>query len=284
MKRVHSLAAFAILYAGGLFLALPGSVASAQTSDTVPEELEGVGVIEHLGDAIPLDLTFCNEAGTEVALREYFTGGRPVMLTMNYYSCPMLCTLQLNGLIDALQDLAWTPGKEFELVTVSINPRETPQLATLKKQNYMKEYGRPEAAPGWHFLTGREENIKRLAEAVGFEYKYDEATNQYSHVAALMILTPDAHLARYLYGVMYEPKTLRLSLLEAAEGKIGSAADQILLFCFHFDTAQGRYTLAAVNLVRAAAVLTVVVLGVALGALWLRRNQDQQASLEEPHP
>jgi protein SCO1/2 len=256
--------------------------AAAQRADQAPEELEGVDIVEHLGDTIPLDLPFTDENGKEITLQKYFQQGRPVILTLNYYTCPMLCTLQLNGLVDTLQELEWTPGQEFEIVTASINPRETPQLAKLKKQNYIKEYGRPSAAPGWHFLTGKEGNIEKLADTVGFEYKYDEETNQYIHAAALIIMTPEGKIARYLYGVMYDPKTLRLSLLEASEGEIGSTLDQVILYCFHYDAEKGTYAPAAMNIVRAVAILTASVLGIVLITLWLREARKNQHPAEEP--
>jgi protein SCO1/2 len=262
-----------------LILCLP---AAAQRADQSPEELEGVDIVEHLGETIPLDLSFTDEDGKEITLRDYFHKGRPVILTLNYYSCPMLCTLQLNGLVDTLQELQWTPGQEFEIVTATINPRETPQLAKLKKQNYIKDYGRPSAASGWHFLTGKEENIKKLADAVGFEYKYDEKTNQYIHAAALIILTPEGKIGRYLYGVMYEPKTLRLSLLETSEGEIGSTLDRFVLYCFHYDAEKGTYAPAAMNIVRAVAILTASVLGILLISLWLREARKTRHPAEEP--
>ena len=166
--------------------------APAQRQEPLPPELEGVGITEKLDARVPLDLEFLDEAGNTVPLRKYFDGSRPVMLTLNYYSCPMLCTLQLNGLIAGLQDLAWTPGREFEMVTVSINPLETPELARLKKQTYLEAYGRPGAAAGWHFLVGSEGNIKRLADAVGFGYRYNEQRKEYAHAAAVMLTFPVA--------------------------------------------------------------------------------------------
>jgi len=254
----------------------------AQTADRTPQEIEDIDTVEHLGDTVPLDLTFTDENGKEVALREYFKEQRPVILTLNYYSCPMLCTLQLNGLADALQDLEWTPGQEFEIVTVSINPRETPQLAKLKKQNYIKEYGRPSAAPGWHFMTGKEENIRKLADAVGFRYKYDEDGDQYIHEAVLTVLAPDGVITRYLYGVMYEPKTLKLALLEGADGKIGSTIDRVILYCFHYDAAKGKYAPAAMNIMRAAGVLTAGLLTVVLLTFFLREARKKKRPAEEP--
>ena len=244
--------------------------APAQRQEPLPPELEGVGITEKLDARVPLDLEFLDEAGNTVPLRKYFDGSRPVMLTLNYYSCPMLCTLQLNGLIVGLQDLAWTPGREFEMVTVSINPLETPELARLKKQTYLEAYGRPGAAAGWHFLVGREENIRRLADAVGFGYRYNEQRKEYAHAAAVMLTTPDGRLARYLYGVEYPTRTLRLGLAEAGEGVVGTAADQFLLYCFHYDAKANSYVMAATTVMQAGGLLTMLLLGGWLVARWVR--------------
>jgi protein SCO1/2 len=239
-----------------------------------------VGIEEHLDRSIPLDLAFVDETGRDISLRDYFGRGRPVVLTLNYYSCPMLCTLILNGLVDALREIDLTPGKEFELVTLSFNPTETPTLARLKKQNYLSSYGRPEAAPGWHFLVGREDQIRALTDAVGFHYKWNAEQKQYVHQAAIFVLTPDGKLSRYLYGVMFEPRTLKLSILEAGKGKIGSALDAIVLYCFHYDASAGKYSVAAARIMRLGGVLTVIGLGAVLSTLWLRdrKRRDSLAS------
>lgn len=262
----------------GYLIAAAAGRAFGQPNDAVPKETEGVGVTEHPGAVLPLELMFRDENGRDVRLKDYFAGSRPVILTLNYYRCPMLCTLQLNGLVDALRRMEWTPGRQFEIVTVSIDPLETPPLARLKKQNYMKEYGRPEAAKGWHFLTGREENIRRLAATVGFEYRYDRETDQYVHAAALFVCTPEGRVSRYLYGILYDPTTLRLSLVEAAEGRMRSTVDRILLYCFHYDSAKGRYAPAAMNLMRAGGVATVLILGGVLAAYWRREAARRKAS------
>jgi protein SCO1/2 len=201
-----------------------------------------------------------------------------VLLTLNYYKCPMLCTLQLNGLVEGLKELDWTPGQEFELVTLSINPLETPSLARLKKQSYIKEYGRPSAAAGWHFLTGVEDNIRRLADTLGFGYRYDEEQEQYAHAAALFLITPDGRVARYLYGIEYPARELRLALLEAADGTIGSAIDQLILFCFHYDPSTRRYAPVAMNIMRVGGGLTAVLLGTTLGLFWVRDARRRRRS------
>jgi len=255
--------------------------AAAQRKEPLPKDLEGVGITEHPGARLPLDLDFTDEAGRTVRLGDYFPGDRPVILTLGYYRCPMLCTLVLNGLVDGLKDLAWTPGRQFEIVTVSIDPLETPTLAKLKKENYLAEYGRAGAAAGWHFLTGREESIRKLADAVGFGYRYVKENGQFAHPTAIFVATPDGRMGRYLYGVLYQPKTLRLALIEAGEGKIGTTTDRLLLYCFHYDAREGRYVVAAANLMRFGGVATVLVVGVWLLAAW--RHGAHETRPGRPH-
>lgn len=265
-------------------LASARPAAAVQRQEPLPKELEGVGITEKLGASLPLDLEFVDEAGQAVRLSEYFAKGRPVILTLNYYSCPMLCTLMLNGLIDGLRELKWTPGQEFEVVTVSINPLEAPTLARLKKQTYMEYYERPAAAAGWHFLTGRERDIRALADAVGFGYTWVEARREYAHPAAVMLASPDGRVVRYLYGVMYEPKDLRLAIAEAGEGKVGSTAEQILLYCFHYDAEEGRYVIAASNLMRAGGLATAAIFGSWLFVWWRRSTRRRDAGVAESAP
>lgn len=273
-----------LLVVTGLLATCLARTASGQRAEPLPPALTGVGITEHLNEPIPLDLQFTDEDGRRVTLADYFDGEHPVILTLNYYRCPMLCTLQLNGLIDGLNRLAWIPGQQFEIVTVSFDPAEKPALAKLKKQNYMGSYGRPEAARGWHFLTGDEANIKTLTDTLGFSYRWDEGSKQWLHAAAVYVCTPTGRTSRYLYGVMYEPQDLRLALVEAGQGKIGSALDQIILFCFHYDAEAGRYAPAAWNIMRATGVLTVIVLGTILTLLWIRDSRRSKRSLPEPDP
>ncbi|HSL18785.1 MAG TPA: SCO family protein [Methylomirabilota bacterium] len=264
-----------LLAVAALWLTAAGP-AAAQLANQVPEELQEVGVEEHLDAKLPLDLEFRDEHGQVVKLGDYFDGDKPVILTLNYYKCPMLCGLQLNGLLDGLKELEWTPGQEFELVTVSINPLETPALAAEKKQNYISRYGRPSAAKGWHFLTGREPEIRRLAETLGFGYTYDRSTGEYAHAAAIMVATPDARVARYLYGIEYPPRRLRLALLEASEGEIGNTLDQLIMYCFHYDPSSRRYSPVAMNIMRLGAGATAIVLGLTLGGYWLREARRRR--------
>jgi protein SCO1 len=256
---------------------LPAQTARAQRTEPLPKELEGVGIVEHLDGKLPLDLKFTDETGREVSLGDYFNKDRPVLLTLVYFRCPMLCTLVLNGLIDAMKQIEMTPGKEFELVTVSFDPTETATLAKFKKQNYLTEYGRPEAAPGWHFLVGGEAEVHALTDAVGFGYRWNEEQKQYVHQAAIYVVTPDGRLSRYLYGVMFDPRTLKLSILEAGKGKIGSTLDQIVLYCFHYDASSGKYAPAAVRIMRAGGILTILILGSVLSTLWVRDRRRRRS-------
>jgi len=256
-----------------LLIAVP---AAAQLADQVPDQLEEVGIEEHLDAKVPLNLEFRNEVGEVVTLGDYFDGTKPVILTLNYYKCPMLCGLQLNGLLEGLRDLEWTPGQEFELVTVSINPLETPALATEKKQNYIKRYERPSAAAGWHFLTGREPEIQQLASTLGFGYTYDRETGEYAHAAAIFLATPDGRVARYLYGIEYPERRLRLALMEASAGEIGSTVDQLIMYCFHYDATSRRYSPVAMNIMRLGGGATAVILGLTIGANWLRDRRRRR--------
>ncbi len=245
----------------------------------MPAALDEVGIEEHLDAGLPLDLEFVDEDGNTVRLGDYFDGRRPVILTLNYYRCPMLCGLQLNGVVDGLEQMDWTPGVEFEMVTVSINPLETPELAAAKKQNYLKRYQRPAAARGWHFLTGKEVDIRRLAEAVGFGYRYDPETDQYAHAAAIFVSTPDGRVARYLYGIEYPQRKMKLALMEASEGRIGGPLDQLIMYCYHYDPSSRRYAPVAMNIMRLGGGATALVFGLALAAFWvreIRRKKHEQ--------
>jgi len=236
-----------------------------------PAVLKNVGIDQHLDAALPLDLSFRNEAGESVQLGQYF-GRKPVILALVYYECPMLCTLTLNGLASALKVLSFNAGDEFDVVAVSINPLETPALAAAKKQAYLGRYGRPATANGWHFLTGDAAAIARLADAVGFRYVYVPEQKQYAHAAGITLITPQGRIARYFFGVEFAPRDLRLGLVEASENKIGSPVDQLLLYCFHYDPATGKYGAVAMNMVRLGGVVTVLALGTFM-VVMLRRER-----------
>lgn len=262
-------------------LALAGALASpaaGQLLEDAPAPLEGVGITEHLDAPLPLDLTFRNEAGETVALGEYFEEGKPVILNLVYFNCPMLCNVFLDGFLAALEELDWTPGREFRIVTVSIDPQDDPEGARIKRDFYVKRLGRPEAVEGWHFLTGADENIRKLADVIGFGYRYDEEKREYLHSAGLFVATPGGRISRYLYGVMFDPTTLRLTLVEASEGGIGSTMDQVLLFCFAYDHTEGRYGPAALNLVRAGGALTACVLGLFIALHWRRETARKKSA------
>ena len=257
-------------------VALGFQLAAAQRADLVPDDLDDVGIEERLEAQVPLDLRFTDEAGQPVVLADYFGTDKPVVLTMIYYRCPMLCTLVLDGLVDAMREIDWVPGREFEVVTVSIDPREKPKLAVQKKQGYLASFGKPEAGAGWHFLTGDADSIEALTDAVGFRYQYVEQTDEYAHAAALIVLTPDGVVSRYLYGVRHDPRTVRLSLVEASEGRIGSATDKILLYCYRYDAQEGRYAPVAMRIMQLGGMLVAVVLGAMLLTFWLREARQKR--------
>jgi protein SCO1/2 len=253
---------------GPLSVPPPGKAATEQ----IPM-LKDVGIDQKLNAQIPLGLTFSDERGQEVTLGQYF-GKRPVVLALVYYDCPMLCTYVLNGLTGSLEGIAFKAGKEFEVVVVSFDPGETPALAAEKKQFFLKRYGHPDAEPSVHFLTGREASIRALTNGVGFRFAYDSQIDQFAHPAAITILTADAHISRYLYGIEFSPRDLKLALVEASEGRIGSLVDQALLFCYHYDPETGKYGLVILNFVRLAGALTVVGLGGSV--FWSVRRERRQ--------
>lgn len=247
--------------------------------EALPKPLEGVGIDEHLDTELPLDLEFTDERGERVRLRDYFDGRVPVILTLNYSDCPMLCSLELNGLVTSMKEIDWSLGKEYRVVTVSIDPKETPDKARLTKQRYLTQYGRPGSEHGWSFLVGSEQNIHTLADAVGFRYRYIPEKKEYYHAAALALATPDGRIGRYLYGIEFHPRTLRLGLTESGEGKIGSAMDQLILFCSMYDSREGSYALVASRVMTIGALVTLVLLAGLLGLLWsaeLRKKRRAQ--------
>jgi protein SCO1 len=225
-----------------------------------PAVAERVGVDQRLDAQVPLDLEFKDERGNPVRLADFF-GRKPVVLSLVYYRCPGLCTMTLNGMSRSFKPLQFSAGREFEVVTVSIDPRETPALAAEKKSHYVRQYGREGADAGWHFLTGDQQNIEKLAKAVGFRYVYDEKTDQFAHGAAIMVLTPGGRLSRYFYGLEYSSRDLRWGLVEASEGRIGSLADAVNLLCYQYDPTTGKYGVPIMRALRGGAVLTVLGIG-----------------------
>lgn len=239
---------------------------------TLPNGLQDVGIDQKLDSQLPLDLMFRDEAGREVPLSTYFTSGKPVVLALVYYRCPMLCTQILSGLGASLKTMSLNPGQDFEVVSVSFDPKDTPETARARKETYIKRYNRPNTANGFHFLTGDEASIKALTEAVGFRYKYDPVTDQFAHASAVMVATPQGRLSRYFYGVEYAPRDIRLGLVEASQNKIGNPVDQILLFCFHYDPVTGKYGATAIALLRIFGAAFVLIGGACLLGM-LRREK-----------
>ena len=252
----------------GLVIFICGSssqgIASAQRRVSPPSNpppiLRDVGIDQKLNNQIPLDLLFRDETGSGVRLGKYF-GQKPVILVLAYYDCPMLCTMVLNGLLHSLKELRLNVGQQFEVVTVSFDPTEKPSLAAAKKAIYVGLYDRPGAGAGWHFLTGDEPSIHQLAQAVGFHYNYDPETRQYVHATGIMVLTPQGRLARYFYGIQYPAGNLRLGLVEASQGKIGSTVDEVLLYCSQYDPATGKYSVIISHVLKIAALVTILSLG-----------------------
>jgi len=235
-----------------------------------PPGLANVGIEQHLNEQIPPDLTFRDESGKTVRLGDYF-GKRPMILNLVYHNCPMLCGEVLSGLTSTLRVLRFDLGREFEVITVSFDPRETPQIAAEKKKQYLERYGRKGAEQGWHFLTGQQDAIAALTKSAGFQYEYDAKTNQFAHTTAIMVLTPKGKIAQYYYGVEYAPKDLRLGLIEASQNKIGNLVDQVLLYCYHYDPATGKYGAVIMRVVRLAGLATILSLG-AFIAIMFRRD------------
>jgi protein SCO1 len=244
-------------------------------SSLKPEQLKEVSFKQRLHEQLPLDARFKDEYGRDVTLGRYFNEERPVIVAFVYYQCPMLCMQVMNGISSSLRALTFTAGQEFDVVLVSFDPRDTPAAAAEKKRGHLKYWASENTSGGWHFLTGDEATIKRVADAAGFNYKWDAQTEQFAHVSGVLVATPEGKLARYFYGVEYSPKELRMALVEAGKGTIGSAIDELLLFCYHYDPETGRYGVMIMNLVRAAAVLTVASM---VGFIVMARRRDNTAA------
>lgn len=270
----------ACFLAGALGVAAPR--AAAQLSDPVqrigvrPDLLTNVGIDQKLNQQIPLDLTFRDENGKPVQIGKYF-GQKPVVLSLVYYDCPMLCTQVLSGMEASLRNISLNIGSDFNVVTVSIDPHEDAKLAHVKQELYTGVYGRPGASEGWHFLTGDEPQIKQLADSVGFRYAYDADSKQFAHASTIMVLTPEGKISKYFYGITYPSRDLRLGLVEASEGKIGTPVDAAMLFCYHYDPATGKYGLLVSRMIRGGGALTLLVLGTLIFFLFRNEHQNQKA-------
>lgn len=251
------------------------------TTTGLPPTLKKVGIEQKLNAQLPLDAEFKDESGKTVKLGEYFGKGRPVILALVYYECPMLCNEVLNGLTGSLKGISFDAGKDFDVVAISFDARENekPDLAKNKKASYLARYERKNAENGWHFLTGTQNEIDKVTGAVGFNYAFDEKTNQFAHAGGIVVATPEGKLSRYLYGIDYAPKDLKFSLMDSAEGKIGNPAEQLYLYCYHYDPSTGKYGLTILSVMRLAALATLGGLGLMLFVFW-RRNKNRAESLE----
>jgi len=247
-----------------------------QLSPGLPSELQNVAFEQRLGDPLPRDLVFLDETGRPVRVGDYL-GERPVVLVLAYFTCRVLCHEVLNGVASSLAVLKFDVGDQFDVLTVSFDPRDTPEAATAAKRGYLQRYGRPDTESGWHFLTGDEPAIRELTEAVGFRYEYDPRLDQFAHASGIVVVTPDGRLTRYFYGVEFAPRDLRLALVEAADNKIGNPVDQLLLYCFQYDPATGKYGAVVMNILRLAGAATVI--GLALLILLLRRRRPEQTEM-----
>jgi len=251
----------------------------APPANVRPPGLKNVGIVQRLNQQLPLDLTFHDETGKTVRLGDYF-GKKPVVLSFVYYRCPMLCPELLMGLESSLRVLRFNVGDQFQVVTVSFDPQDTPALAAAKKATIISRYKRPGAAEGWHFLTGSQESISALTQAAGFGYEYDRTTDQFAHATAIMVATPSGKLAQYYYGIDFPPRDLELALVQASNEKIGNLADAVILYCFHYDPAHGKYSLIISRIIKLSGVLTILSIGTVL-LLLFRRGPDHQVHKEK---
>jgi protein SCO1 len=246
-------------------------------SNGMPDALQKVGIDQKLGDQLPLDAAVKDESGKVDALGNYFKSGRPVIVAFVYYECPMLCNEVLNGLTGSLKGIGLHAGKDFDVIAVSFDARENekPELAKNKKASYMERYGRPGTENGWHFLTATQDSIDKITAAAGFKYEWDEKSQQFAHVGGIMITTPDGRLSRYFYGIDYAPNDIKFGLMDSAAEKIGNPAERLLLYCYHYDPASGKYGLAVLRVMRIASVATIAGIGLMLFVFW-RRNKSRQ--------
>ena len=242
---------------------------SGNVSTGLPPAVKDVGIDQRLNEQVPLDAVFKDDQGREVRLGEYFKG-KPVVLALIYYSCPMLCNQVLNGMLSSVRQVSFNAGEEYQIVAISFDSRETPALATAKKQTYVKAYNRASGNAGWHFLTGDDANIKRVTDAVGFRYKWDDKTNQFAHASGMFVLTPEGKLARYFYGIEYRPRDVRLGLVEASQSRIGTPVDTLMLYCYHYDPRTGKYGPVVMNIMKVAGVITI---GLIAGMLLMLRKR-----------
>lgn len=259
---------------------LTSQPAYAQLNREQPDALQNLGIDEHLGDYIPLDAKFADSNGDSVLLGDLLEDGKPVLLNPLYYECPMLCGLVLDGTINVIEDMVWKPGKEFIVISISIDPEEDAELAARSKENYLSQMDSTTKA-GWYFLTGKKSQIDKVVEAVGFRYKEIEDTGEFAHSAAIMLLSPDGKITRYLYGISYDEFNVRSALYESADGKIGNTIDKVVMYCYQYDPDSGSYAPVAINIMKLGGLATLIILGIFLGSLWLREKRKNQNSKTE---
>jgi protein SCO1/2 len=247
---------------------------SAGVSNGLPDQLQSVGIEQRLGESLPFDAKFKNEDGKEIALGDLFRSGRPVILALVYYECPMLCNQVLNGLSGSMKGMSLDPGKDYDVIAISFDARENdkPGLAANKRQSYIDRFDRKGTESGWHFLTGDQASIDAVTKAAGFKYEWDEKSNQFAHASGVMVVTPEGRLSHYFYGIDYAPKDLKLGLVEAADKKIGSVTDKLLLYCYHYDPSTGKYGFAVLSAMRIGGIVTLLGMG-AMGFVFWRRNK-----------
>lgn len=265
---------------------VPNDTAIDPGPPNLPPELADIGVDEHLDAQVPLDATFKDETGKPVQLGDYVDGKRPILLVLAYHTCPVLCSLVQNAVLDGIKEVGWSVGVDYDIVTLSIDPRDTVAAAAEKKTAMIAGYGRPGAAKGWHFLVGDAQNISRVATAIGWKYHYDERQGQFAHPSAVTLLKPSGRVARYLYGIEFSPQDLKLGLLEASEGKSVSTVDRIVLYCYHYDPQDRKYSLVAMHLMQVAGGVTLVLLSGLLGALFYggRKKSPKDGPKSSPPP
>ncbi|MDX1586385.1 MAG: SCO family protein [Balneolaceae bacterium] len=251
---------------------------TAQLNQGKPAILNEIGVDEKLGDTIPPDLRFANAEGDSVRIGDLLEGDKPVLLNPLYYECPVLCSVVLEGVFKVIDELAWTPGEDYTIISFSIDPDETPEVAAETKIEYMNRLDRPGANEGWHFLTGKKEAIEKLTQAIGFRYKYDKEIDQYYHLANIQLLSPEGEIVRYLYGATFKEFDLRNALYEAADGTIGSPVDKVILYCFTYDPSSNSYVPVAINIMKLGGLATVVILGIFLGVFWRRERRSSKST------
>jgi protein SCO1 len=267
--------------AGFLSVLLMTEISIAQLNKSKPAILENIGVEEKLGEQIPLDVTFANSEGDSVTISELLEEGKPVLLNPLYYECPMLCGLVLEGVFKVVKELQWNPGEDYTIISFSIDPDETSEHASRSKEKYVHSLNREGAETGWHLLTGNEKNIKKLTEAIGFNYTYDDRTGEYVHAAAISFLSPDGKITRYLYGIEFPEFSLRNALYESADGKIGSSIDRVVLYCFTYDPSSDSYVPVALNIMKVGGLATLIFLGIFLGLFWIREKKSSQTQTFE---